>query len=93
MLALTECECGMDIYDPIKCKCRAREGYFLLAQFYYDTEQYDKAWRWYLKIENADLRGRSSFVSSNEILYFCIALYQLAAMCFEGVAPKECTPV
>ncbi|CAF0728077.1 unnamed protein product [Adineta steineri] len=76
LLALTECGCGMDVYDPTKCKCRAREGYFLLAQFYYDTEQYDKAWKWYLKIRNADLR----------------ALYQLGTMCFEGVAPKEYTP-
>jgi hypothetical protein len=88
----------MNIYDPTKCKCRAREGYLLLAQFYYDTEQYDKAWRWYLKIENADLRGRSSFpisifFSLDEFLYIYIALYQLATMCFEGVAPKEYTPV
>lgn len=48
----------MDVYDPTKCKCQALEANFLLAQFYYDTEQYDKAWRWYSKIENVDLRGR-----------------------------------
>jgi hypothetical protein len=53
----------MNVYDLTKCKCRAREGHFLLAQFYYDIEQYDKAWRWYSKIQNADLRGRSSFQS------------------------------
>lgn len=60
LLALTDCECGMKIYDPTQCQCRAFEGHFLLAQFYYDTEQYDKAWKWYSKIKNADLRGRSS---------------------------------
>lgn len=55
----------MKVYDATKCKCRALEGHFLLAQFYYDTEQYDKAWRWYSKIENADLRGRNFF-------FYCI---------------------
>jgi hypothetical protein len=59
LLELTNCECGMNVYDPTQCKCGAREGHFLLAQFYYDIEQYDKAWRWYSKIENTDLRGRS----------------------------------
>jgi len=85
----------MNIYDPIKCKCQAREGYFLLAQFYYDIEQYDKAWRWYSKIENADLRGRSFFKTPLYFQFFFLflALYQLAVMCFEGVAPKECTLV
>ncbi|CAF0842734.1 unnamed protein product [Rotaria sordida] len=75
LLELTECECGMNVYDPMKCKCQACEGHFLLAQFFYDTEQYDKAWRWYSKIQNVDLR----------------ALYQLAVMCFEGLAPKDFT--
>ncbi|CAF3755677.1 unnamed protein product [Rotaria socialis] len=76
LITLSECECRMNVYDPIKCKCHACEGHFLLAQFYYDTEQYDKAWRWYSKIQHADLR----------------AFYQLAVMCFEGEAPKDCTP-
>jgi hypothetical protein len=82
----------MKVYDPTKCKCRALEGHFLLAQFYYDTEQYDKAWKWYSKIQNADLRGRFSFLNSYSF-YLFLALYQLAVMCFESVAPKDCTPV
>lgn len=47
----------MEIYDPTKCKCQAREGHFLLAQYYYDIGQYDQAWKWYSKIQNTDLRG------------------------------------
>jgi hypothetical protein len=70
LLELTDCECEMNVYDPIKCKCQAREGYFLLAQFYYDIEEYDKAWRWYSKIQNADLRGRSSFKTRFFFVYF-----------------------
>lgn len=54
----------MNIFDASQCKCRACEGHFLLAQFYYDTEQYDKAWRWYSKIQTVDLRG----------IYFCLMI-------------------
>ena len=50
----------MNIDDPNKSDVRAREAHFLLAQFYYDLEQYDKAWKWYSKIQNADLRGTST---------------------------------
>lgn len=53
----------MNIYNPMKCNCQALEAHFLLAQFYYDIEQYDKAWRWYSKIQNADLRGKLLFLS------------------------------
>ncbi len=60
----------MNVYDATKCKCRAREGHFLLAQFYYDTEKYDKAWRWYSKIDNADLRGILSFFEKNSFNLF-----------------------
>jgi hypothetical protein len=52
----------MNVFDPAKCKCQARESYFLLAQFYYDTEQYEKAWRWYSKVQDIDLRGEYSFI-------------------------------
>ncbi|CAF1322352.1 unnamed protein product [Adineta ricciae] len=76
LLDLTECTCGMDTYDPMKCKCRAREGIMLLAQFYYDTEQYQKAWKWYSKIKDVDLR----------------AMYQLATMGFDGQGPPGFTP-
>jgi tetratricopeptide (TPR) repeat protein len=82
----------MNVYDPIKCKCQAREGHFLLAQFYYDIEEYEKAWKWYSKIKNADLRGRFSCLFMSLISFF-LALYQLAVMCFERVAPKEYKPV
>lgn len=57
LLESTECNCQMSVYDPNQCQCQAHEGLFLLAQFYYDTEQYDKAWKWYSKIQNSDLRG------------------------------------
>ncbi|CAF1065279.1 unnamed protein product [Adineta ricciae] len=76
LLDLTECTCGMDTYDPAKCKCRAREGIMLLAQFYYDTEQYHKAWKWYSKIKDVDLR----------------AMYQLATMGFDEQGPPGFTP-
>jgi hypothetical protein len=62
LMDLTECECGINVYDPVKCKCRAREAHFLLAQFYYDIEKYDKAWKWYSKLGNTDLRGKTSFL-------------------------------
>ena len=94
LLDLTECTCGMDTYDPVKCKCRAREGIMLLAQFYYDTEQYEKAWKWYSKIKDVDLRGMSLFdctIRSNIFLY--LAMYQLATMGFDGQGPPGFIPV
>lgn len=75
MLESTDCACGMNAYDATKCKCRAREAHFLLAQFYYDTEQYEKAWRWYSKIDNDDLRGQSFFpilAMKSEKFAFCV---------------------
>ncbi|CAF0892202.1 unnamed protein product [Didymodactylos carnosus] len=77
LLSLAKCECNTgNIFEPTKCKCRAREAHFLVAQFYYDTIQYLKAWQWYSQIKDVDLR----------------ALYQLAVMCFEEVSPPECKP-
>ena len=34
LLELTECECGMNVYDPSKCKCRdTRKDIFFLHNF------------------------------------------------------------
>ena len=57
LLELSECECETNTNDLEKCHCRARETSFLLAQFYYDLEKYDRAWAWYSKIQMFDLRG------------------------------------
>lgn len=56
----------MNIYDPSQCKCQAREAFFLVAQFYYDLDQFENAWKYYSKVKDVDLRGKSclSFVLS-----------------------------
>lgn len=81
LLDLTECECHMNVYDPTKCRCRAREAHFLLAQFYYDTEQYDKAWRWYSKIQQADLRGTPFFSNASSNLLFRFSSRSTVSTC------------
>jgi hypothetical protein len=60
LIASTQCQCNMTMYDASHCHCQARDGHFLLAQFYYDLEQYDQAWSIYSKIQHVDLRGRDS---------------------------------
>ena len=80
----------MKVYDGTKCKCRALEGHFLLAQFYYDTEQYDKAWKWYSKIENADLRGRFSvFIVLNKIFFFVVSSLSTCGNVFRRSSTKK----
>ena len=94
LLELTEYEYEMETDDPKKSQRRARETSFLLAQFYYDLEKYDKAWTWYSKVQTFDLRGTlddACFLSLRS--KSVAALYQMAVMSFEGVGPKDFTPV
>ena len=63
LLNLTEPDFQSNTDHPDRSITSIQEASFLLAQFYYELEQYRKAWKWYSKIQDVDLRGISLSLS------------------------------